>query len=102
MIELIEQHRTELIELCCRYRVQTLEVFGSAAEGTWDDERSDLDFLVQFLPQSPPDHADAYFGLLFGLEDLFHCKIDLVETPAIRNSYFLKSVNRNRRVFYAA
>ena len=36
MIELIEQHRAELNELCRKYRVKTLEVFGSATDGTWD------------------------------------------------------------------
>jgi predicted nucleotidyltransferase len=32
MIDLIEQHRAELEELCRKYRVQALEVFGSAAD----------------------------------------------------------------------
>ena len=47
-------------------------------------------------------HAKAYFGMLFGLEDLFHRKIDLVETPAVSNPYFLNSINQNRTVLYAA
>ena len=102
MIELIEQHRAELEELCRRYHVKTLEVFGSAADGTWDPERSDLDFLVEFLPLEPGPAAKAYFGLLFGLEDLFHRKIDLVMPTAIKNPYFLKSVTQSRRVLYAA
>lgn len=102
MIDLIEQHRRELEDLCRRYRVRTLELFGSAAEGTFDPERSDLDFLVEFLPLESGQHADAYFGMLHGLEDLFRCKIDLVMTGAIRNPYFLKAVNESRRVVYAA
>ena len=31
MIDLIEQHRAELGDVCRRYHVKTLEVFGSAA-----------------------------------------------------------------------
>ena len=42
MIDLIEQHRAALEGLCRRYRVKTLEVFGSAADGTFDPARSDL------------------------------------------------------------
>jgi predicted nucleotidyltransferase len=102
MIDLIDQHRANLAELCRRYRVKTLEVFGSAADGTFDPATSDLDFLVEFLPLEDGQHARAYFGLLHGLEDLFDRKIDLVMPRAIRNPYFLEAVNRTRQVFYAA
>jgi predicted nucleotidyltransferase len=102
MIGLIEQYRAQLAELCRKYHVKKLEVFGSAAAGTWDPKRSDLDFLVDFHSMEPGQHAKAYFNLLFALEDLFHCKIDLVETPAVSNPYFLKSINEKRAVLYAA
>src|SRR5438128_11985302 len=102
MIELIEQHRAELAELCRRFRVKTLELFGSAADGTWDADRSDLDFLVEFLPLEQEQLAPDYFGLLHGLEDLFQRKIDLVMPRAIRNPYFLRGVTESRQVVYAA
>ena len=101
MIDLLTHHRPQIEALCRQHKVKTLEVFGSAADGAWDPARSDLDFLVEFLPLEPGQHADAYFGLLFGLEDLLHRKIDLVEATAIRNPYFLKSVNKHRTTFYA-
>jgi uncharacterized protein len=102
MIDLIERHRAELEKLCSRYRVKRLEVFGSAADGAWDSNTSDLDFLVDYLPMDPPQHADAYFGLWFDLEDLFARKVDLVEAPAVHNPFFLQTVNRTRQVLYAA
>ncbi len=102
MIELIEQHRAELNELCRQYRVKTLEVFGSAADGTWDPQGSDLDFLVDFLPMEPARHSRAYFGLWFAMKELFQHDIDLVETGAVENPYFLFSVNQTREVLYAA
>jgi hypothetical protein len=40
MTELIEQHRVELAELCRLHHVETLEVFGSAADGRFDPQRS--------------------------------------------------------------
>jgi uncharacterized protein len=102
MIDLIQKRRREIEELCRRCHVRTLEVFGSAANGAFDPARSDLDFLVQFLPIPTGQHAEAYFGLLFGLEDLFGRKIDLVMPSAIRNRYFLNGVNQCREVVYAA
>ena len=103
MVPIIEKHEELLRRLCQRYSVRRLELFGSAAtEGAFDTDGSDLDFLVEFLPLESGTHADAYFGLLAGLEDLFQRPIDLVMTRAIRNPYFLESVNRTRTVVYAA
>ena len=102
MIELIEKHRTALAELCPRYRVKTLDVFGSAADGTFEPARSDLDFLVEFLPLQTGEYADTYFGLLHALEGLFCRKIDLVIPTAIRNRYLLQSVNQQRKVIYGS
>ena len=36
MLDLIEQNRSELDELCRKYHVKTLELFGSAADGGFD------------------------------------------------------------------
>ena len=93
----------DLVRLCERFRVGRLELFGSATtEGEFDPQRSDLDFLVEFLSLQPGEHADAYFGLLFALQDLFGRNIDLVMTGAVKNPYFLESINRNRTLLYAA
>jgi len=102
VIELIENHAAELAELCRTHYVRTLEVFGSAANGKFDPTTSDLDFLVDFAEVPQGQRSKAYFGLWFGLEDLYFRKVDLVETSAIRNPYFLSSVNENRQVIYAA
>ena len=46
MVSAIAQYRDELEELCRRYHVRRLELFGSAASGEFNPEHSDLDFLV--------------------------------------------------------
>lgn len=102
MIELIQQHRQALVELCQKYRVLRLELFGSAASGVFDGKSSDLDFLVEFKSLEPGDAADAYFGLLFDLKTLFARDIDLVMPDAIKNPYLLQSINRYRELLYAA
>jgi predicted nucleotidyltransferase len=102
MIDLIEQHRAELHALCRQYHVKTLEVFGSAADGTWDPARSDLDLLVEFFPEATERPFGGYFDVKEALQQLFQRKVDLVMPGAIRNPYFLKAVNQQRRVLYAA
>lgn len=102
MIRLIEDNREAIKDLCTQYRVRRLEVFGSALTDTsFHPERSDIDFLVEFLPLKQGEYADTYFGLLEALEELFDRHVDLVMPGAIKNPYFLESVNRNRTVLYA-
>lgn len=103
MIGLIEDNYEAIKKLCAQYRVQRLELFGSALTGrNFDPEKSDLDFLVEFLPLKQGEYADAYFGLLEAIEKIFNKNIDLVMNRAIKNPYFLESINKNRKVLYAA
>ena len=102
MIAVIDDQRERLETLCRRHRVRRLEVFGSAADGTFNPESSDLDFLVEFFSLGPGEHYEAYFGLWEGLEALFERKVDLVEPQAMRNPYFIRRVNESRKLLYAA
>lgn len=101
MIGLIEHNRTSLEKLCARYRVERLELFGSAATDEFDPGTSDLDFLVEFQRSDDMSLADQYFGLLADLEELFGHEVDLVMSRALRNRYFIEAVNRTRRLVYA-
>jgi len=102
MILLIEEKRAEIEGLCAHYGVRRLELFGSAASGAFDRERSDLDFLVEFQDLPPDRYAHNYFGLLFALRDLFGRRVDLVMTSAIKNPYFLADIEQSRMVLYEA
>lgn len=102
MVKLIDDKQIELKGLCIRFGVKTFEVFGSAAQDTGFGATSDLDFLVEFLPMTPSEHADAYFGLLNALKALFARPVDLLEIKAIDNPYLLESINQHRVQLYAA
>jgi predicted nucleotidyltransferase len=102
MLDLIEQRRPQILDLCRKYAVKRLELFGSAARGTFDPARSDLDFAVEFTDFTVANAADRFLGLLVDLEDLFGRKIDLVSYPAIRNPFFKQAVDQSRVSLYAA
>lgn len=101
MIPQIAAQQAALEEVCCRYRVRRLELFGSAAVGRDLPGESDLDFVVEFEPLPPGSYADTYFGLLEDLEQLFARPVDLVVASAIRNPYFRDSVERTKTLVYA-
>ena len=103
MIELVDEKRAELAELCRRYGVDRLYLFGSAATERFVPTSSDLDFVVELSDRQPAgSYADRYFGLLEALEGLFGRPVDLVVDSAIRNPYFRDAVEKTRALLYAA
>lgn len=97
----IGKYLEQLREQCERYGVVRLDLFGSAARDDFNEERSDLDFLVTFEEPPQMDYADRYFGFLEDLQKLFNRKVDLIEEKAIRNPYFRRVVNRERKDVFA-
>jgi predicted nucleotidyltransferase len=102
ILPFIEDKREQLEDLCRKFTVARLEVFGSAADGTFDSSRSDLDFLVEFDPPTGSNAFHQFFGFQIALADLFGRKVDLVDSTAMSNPYFIESVNRYRKLLYAA
>lgn len=102
MIPTVAERASELEQLCVHYRVQRLDLFGSAITGNYGKGESDLDFLVEFQSLPSGAYADAYFGLLEDLELLFGVPIDLIVDSAIRNPFFRQRVEETRTQLYAA
>jgi uncharacterized protein len=102
MIDQIDSHREELQALCRRFHVRRLDLFGSAARGDFDPDRSDFDFVVEFDRTAPQHPFDSYFGLKEELEALFGRNVDLVELSAVRNPYLKASTEQSRENVYAA
>ena len=98
----INDKQDRIQSLCEEHGVRTLYVFGSAVDGSFDVDDSDVDFLVEFLPMEPGDLAAAYFGLLEGLEALFERRIDLVTYRSIENPYFRQAIDAQKVSVYAA
>jgi hypothetical protein len=102
MTFLIEQNKDKLIELCKKYKVTELNVFGSAVTDEFDEKTSDIDFLVQFDKSINPNRFDNFFALLDELKKLFGRDVDLVEPGGLRNPYLIQKVNQTKRKVYAA
>jgi hypothetical protein len=101
MMHIIEQNKGRLIELCKKYKVVGLDVFGSAATDDFDEATSDIDFLVEFDESVKQRRFDNFFQFQAALEELFQRPVDLVEPGGLRNPFFIKSVNQTKRRIYA-
>ena len=63
MTSLVEERRQQLNELCARFGVKPLELFGSSADGTFDPERSALDFLIEFTDIPAQSYSECFSGM---------------------------------------
>lgn len=95
----IEVGEERLSELCRRYQVRELSVFGSAARGEMRPD-SDVDLLVEFLPGARIDLLD-HAGLMLDLSNLLGRKVDLVSKRALK-PLIRDSILREARLVYAA
>jgi predicted nucleotidyltransferase len=95
----IDNYRNSLPQLCRKYRVDSLYAFGSVLTDRFGPD-SDVDLIVSFNDMPVEEYADNYFGFKFSLQAIFDRPIDLLEQQAIRNPYFLQTVNSTKQLIY--
>jgi len=83
-----------------RHGVAELAVFGSAVASGFDAD-SDIDFLVDFLPDRPDPFED-FCALRDDLRAIVQRDVDPVVKRAIRNPYFRESALSQAETVYAA
>jgi predicted nucleotidyltransferase len=88
----------ELRELCHRFNVERLEIFGSAATGAFSPESSDLDFVVDFGDQPLGPWGGLFLDFAAALEALFGRRVDVIMPQSIRNPYFRQAIDASRRL----
>ncbi len=98
----IQSYSEKLNLLCVKYGVEKLYLFGSAANGNFDEKNSDIDLLYILKEQNPLQVCDNVLDLYEDLQLLFERKVDLVSQKAIQNKYFIQSVNQDKILVYSA
>ncbi|MDR3308609.1 MAG: nucleotidyltransferase domain-containing protein [Tannerella sp.] len=98
-MNIIEQKQDSIFRLCELHKVKRLYAFGSALTGNFNDE-SDVDLIVDFQDIPVEEYADNYFDFKFSLQDIFNRPVDLLENQAIKNPYFLHSINKHKEIIY--
>jgi uncharacterized protein len=98
----VRRHLLAIAQVCAKYGIAKLEVFGSAARAVdFSEKSSDADFLVEFLPSTQPG-LNEFFGAKAELEMILKRDVDLVQAKAVNNPYVLASINQSRELVYAA
>jgi len=94
----LEINEEKLAEICQRYHVREMSVFGSAARGQMRPD-SDIDILVEFAPGTTPGWD--FFRLEEELSQVFGRKVDLGAKASLKPRVRREAL-RDARVLYAA
>ena len=101
MVDLIEKNKARLQELCKKYDIKTMYLFGSATSDEFKDS-SDIDILISFQEIPYDKYTDNYFELHEELEMLFIRKVDLVTERSLSYPFFKQSIEESKQLLYAA
>ena len=99
MMNLLEQKRQSINELCDLYRVDKLFAFGSAITDRFN-EQSDIDLLVDMEPMSPEEKGETLLLLWDALEKMFARRVDLLTEQSLHNPYLRDNITRTKRLIY--
>ena len=98
-MNVVELNMEKIRNLCDHHKVSRLFVFGSIVKGSFNED-SDIDLIVDFDNVQLSEYADNYFDLKVQLEKLFNRSVDLLEEKAIRNPYFRKEIEKDKKLIY--
>jgi len=96
----LEYDEQALAELCQRWHIRELRLFGSQARGDARPD-SDVDLMASFEPGEIPD-LWTFTTLIREMKALFGKHVDLLTDQPIRNPYRRASIERDLTVIYAA
>jgi len=98
-MNLVESNLNKISDLCLKYKVGKLYVFGSVLTDKFQNN-SDIDFIVDFKEIDLYDYADNYFDFKFSLEKLLMREVDLLEDKAINNPYLRQAIDLTKQMIY--
>ncbi len=99
MIDLIEDNRQAIEDLCRQYGVRKLAVFGSAAKGTFDPATSDLDFVVD-LGEYEKGVSRRFLRFYTELQNLFEIRVDIETLHPHLSEAFRKELDATAVAIY--
>jgi predicted nucleotidyltransferase len=99
---MIERRRRRIAQLCKRYEVRELALFGSILRSDFDPTSSDVDAAVKFGPPANNSLARQYFDFKAALEHLLMRPVDLVELDAMPDTRLKRIIEHTKVPIYAA
>ena len=94
MHPLIQSHRSDILALAESHGLRDVRLFGSMARDD-SNETSDVDLLVALAPGAT---GLALGGMLMDVQDLLHCKVDVVTEAALHPAFRQRVLREAKRL----
>ena len=98
--DVISDKLNDFKSLCQDHKVKYLYAFGSSVTDRFDNEKSDIDLLVEVDDDDPMGRGEKLISLWDTFELFFHRKVDLLTDSSIRNPYLRKSIDSTKILIY--
>ena len=95
--------KTQLIaflELCRNHNVKYLYAFGSSVNGSFNEDTSDIDLLVEMNTEDPLERGEQLIDLWDKFELFFKRKVDLLTDSSVKNPILRKSIDQSKVLIY--
>jgi predicted nucleotidyltransferase len=98
----IAEKRAEIADLCRKYHVVRLSIFGSATRDDFDPASSDIDVIVEFGDLPINGYLDNKSALRDELTKRLGRKVDLLTWKSVTNPYLLRAIEADQQMIYGA
>ena len=96
----IKGKTAEFLSLCKTHEVKELYAFGSATNGEFKEDLSDIDLLVELETEDPVQRGLFLMDLWEKLEIFFQRKVDLLTNASIKNPILRRSIDSSKTLIY--
>ena len=100
MNNIILSNINEIGQFFRKHKIERAYAFGSVLKDNFDDS-SDIDLLIRFKPGIDPiEKGELWWGLHDTLRDFFNREIDIVTENSLKNPYFIKELEKTKKLIY--
>lgn len=90
----------DLVKICEQHEVESLYAFGSSVTNRFDDNKSDIDLVVEIKSTDPLQRGELLISLWDKLEAYFQKKVDLLTDNSIKNPFLKKNIESTKVLIY--
>lgn len=98
----LAERKADIEQMCQDQGVSTLRLFGSALRPSFNKDKSDVDFAIEFLDDDEAQNARRHQILLAGLCAIFQRPVHLVVLKTLQNHFLRQIIAQDGRLVYSA
>ena len=98
--ESIKNRESEFVSLCQSHEVKSLYAFGSSINERFNEDKSDIDLLIEVNTKDPLKKGEYLIELWELFEVFFQRKVDLLTISQIKNPILRENIENSKVLVY--